>query len=145
MFMQAIAAAPAPDCHDLGFAQILAHEPHGVEHSCGNDDGGSVLVVMKHRDFHAIAQGFFDLEAFGSLDVFEVYAAKARLERCHNLDEALRVLFVHLDIDGVDTSELLEKNGFASITGLDARAPILPSPNTAVPLEITATRLPFEV
>ena len=32
-----------------------------------------------------------------------------------------------------------------SITGLEANAPIFPSPRTAVPLEITATKLPLEV
>ena len=37
-------------------------------------------------------------------------------------------------------AELLEK-----LTGLAARGPMLPSPRTAVPFEITATRLPLPV
>ena len=40
---------------------------------------------------------------------------------------------------------ILKRSPFPSITGLPASAPISPNPNTAVPLEITATRLPLEV
>ena len=43
------------------------------------------------------------------------------------------------------SANFLNKTDFPSITGLDAAAPILPSPNTAVPLEITATIFPFDV
>ncbi len=43
------------------------------------------------------------------------------------------------------SANLLKRTPFPSITGLPAIAPISPRPRTAVPLEITATRLPFEV
>ena len=43
------------------------------------------------------------------------------------------------------SANFLKRIPFPSITGLPATAPILPSPKTAVPLEITATRLPFAV
>ena len=39
----------------------------------------------------------------------------------------------------------LKRTLLPSITGLEARAPRLPRPSMAVPLEITATRLPLEV
>ena len=39
----------------------------------------------------------------------------------------------------------LNNTPLPSITGFPAKAPILPSPKTAVPLEITATKLPFAV
>ena len=39
----------------------------------------------------------------------------------------------------------LKSTPLPSITGLDARAPRSPRPRIAVPLEITATRLPLEV
>ena len=42
-------------------------------------------------------------------------------------------------------ANFLKSTALPSITGLLAKAPILPSPSTAVPLEITATRLPREV
>ena len=42
-------------------------------------------------------------------------------------------------------ANFLNKTAFPSITGLAAKAPILPKPNTAVPLEITATKFDLEV
>ena len=43
------------------------------------------------------------------------------------------------------SANFLNRTALPSITGLLARAPVSPSPSTAVPLEITATRLPFDV
>ena len=43
------------------------------------------------------------------------------------------------------SANFLNKTAFPSITGFDAAAPILPNPNTAVPLDITATIFPFDV
>ena len=42
-------------------------------------------------------------------------------------------------------ANILKRRPFPSMTGLPANAPISPSPNTAVPFDITATRLPFDV
>ncbi len=42
-------------------------------------------------------------------------------------------------------ANFLNRTALPSITGLDASAPILPSPSTAVPLVTTATRLPRAV
>ncbi len=40
---------------------------------------------------------------------------------------------------------ILKSSPFPSITGLPAKAPMSPNPRTAVPLDITATRLPLAV
>ena len=42
-------------------------------------------------------------------------------------------------------ANFLNNTPLPSITGLPASAPILPKPSTAVPLEITATKLPRAV
>ena len=42
-------------------------------------------------------------------------------------------------------ANFLNRTALPSITGLEASAPILPRPSTAVPLEMTATRLPRAV
>ena len=42
-------------------------------------------------------------------------------------------------------ANFLNRTALPSITGFDARAPIAPSPSTAVPLVTTATRLPRAV
>ena len=42
-------------------------------------------------------------------------------------------------------ANFLKSTALPSITGLEASGPMLPRPSTAVPLVITATRLPREV
>ncbi len=42
-------------------------------------------------------------------------------------------------------ANFLKSTPLPSITGFDANAPMLPNPNTAVPFEITATKLPRAV
>ena len=42
-------------------------------------------------------------------------------------------------------AKILNNRPFPSITGFPAKGPISPKPNTAVPFEITATKLPLEV
>ena len=43
------------------------------------------------------------------------------------------------------SAKRLKRTPLPSITGLAARAPTLPRPSTAVPLEMTATRFPLAV
>ena len=43
------------------------------------------------------------------------------------------------------SANFLNKTALPSITGFEATAPILPSPRTAVPFDIIATRFPFAV
>ena len=43
------------------------------------------------------------------------------------------------------SAKRLNRTPLPSITGLPARAPMLPSPSTAVPFEMTATRFPLAV
>ena len=43
------------------------------------------------------------------------------------------------------SAKRLKSAALPSITGFAASAPRSPSPSTAVPFEITATKLPFEV
>ena len=43
------------------------------------------------------------------------------------------------------SANILNNKAFPSITGFEASGPISPSPKTAVPLVITATKLPFAV
>ena len=49
------------------------------------------------------------------------------------------------DVEDIDIGKALEEHGLAFHDGLAGRAPISPSPSTAVPLLTTATRLPRPV
>ena len=56
------------------------------------------------------------------------------------------IFFVSTSISKTSMSaKILNNNALPSITGLDASGPISPSPKTAVPLVITATKFPLEV
>ena len=72
-----------------------------------------MLVVVEHRDLHALLQLRLDLEAFRSLDVLEIDAAEGRLQRSHGLDHALDGVGGDLDVEHVDAGEFLEQDRLA--------------------------------
>ena len=72
-----------------------------------------MLIVMEYRDLHRFLQPGFDLEAFRSLDVFQVDAAEGRLQQLHALDDVVHVLGADFDVEHVDVGESLEQNSLA--------------------------------
>ena len=60
-------------------------------------------------------------------------------------DDLFSILCVKTDRYSVDTTEFFKRTAFPSITGIAARALILPRPSTALPSETTATVLDFIV
>ena len=99
--------------HHPDVAELAPGEQAGVDQAGRGDDRGAVLVVVEHRDVHPLAQRLLDDEAVGRGDVLEVDPAEARLEQLDALDEALRVLGLHLDVDRVDVGEALEQHRLA--------------------------------
>src|SRR5690606_23184674 len=51
---------------------VLADHLETVEDRSSRNDGRAVLVVVEDRNLHAFAKLLFDIEAFGSLDVFKI-------------------------------------------------------------------------
>src|SRR5882757_1082342 len=78
-----------------------------------DNDGGPVLVVVEHRDFHTLAEFGLHLETFRRLDVLKVDAAKGRLQRCDNLDHPIDLAGVDLDVEDINAGEFLEQNRLA--------------------------------
>ena len=109
------ARARADDLHVLG---PLPHQPQGVHDRRTYDDGGAVLIVVENRDRHALPESSLDLETLRCLDVLEVDTAEGGLETRDDLHEGVDVRLVHLDIEHVDTGELLEQNRLALHHGL---------------------------
>ena len=72
-----------------------------------------MLIVMEDRDLHGLAQRLFDVEALGRFDVFEVDAAKSGLEQLAELDDLVRVVRIHFEIEHVDIGEAFEQNTLA--------------------------------
>jgi hypothetical protein len=105
------------------------------------DDGRAVLVVMEHRDVHELAQSALDDEAIGGADVLQVDAAEGGPEKAHRVDELVDVLRADSRSMESMSAKRLNSTALPSMTGLEARAPRLPRPRMAVPLEITATEI----
>ena len=99
--------------HDLDVAQRAPRQVTGVDQPGGGDDRGAVLVVVKHRDVHPLAQCLFDHETIGRSDIFQVDPAEARAEQRHRVDEFLGILGVDLKIDRVDVGEAFEQHRLA--------------------------------
>ena len=132
------ARARADDPHVL---DALAHHLQSVEQRGAGDDGGAVLVVVENRDLHAPAQRLLDHEALRRLDVLEVDAAEGRLQAGDDLHQLGGSVSSTSMSKTSMPANFLNRQPLPSITGLPASAPMLPSPSTAVPLLITATRL----
>ena len=131
---------------DLAVGQRAACQIDGVDQAGGGDDRGAVLVVVKDGDVEKLPQTLLDHEAFGRLDVLEIDAAKSIPEQTHALDHFIDVFGEHFDVEGIDIGEAFGKERTSlPLPGFEASGPMLPSPNTAVPLEMTATMLPRAV
>ena len=98
---------------DLDIFELLAVQQQRVLDRRADDDRRAVLVVMEHRDLHALLELRLDLEALRRLDVFEIDAAEGRLQRRNRLDDALDGVGGDLDIEHVDAGEFLEQNRLA--------------------------------
>jgi hypothetical protein len=72
-----------------------------------------MLIVVEYRDLHRCLQTGFDLEAFRSLNVFQVDAAEGGLQQLHALDNVFHVLRAELDVEHVNVRESLEQNCLA--------------------------------
>jgi hypothetical protein len=100
---------------------------------------------VKHGDAHALAATLLDDKAVRGLDILEVDRAEGGFQGTDDIGER----------SGSDSSSSISKQSMPanflnstalpSITGFAARAPMLPRPSTALPLETTATRLPRAV
>ena len=72
-----------------------------------------MLIVVHHRDLHALFQRLFDDEAFGGLDVLQIDAAEARFEQRNRVYERLRVLGIDFEVDRIDVGKALEEHRLA--------------------------------
>jgi hypothetical protein len=99
--------------HHPDLADLLVDQRQSVEHGGGGDDRGAVLVVVKHRNLHPIAQLALDIEAFRGLDVFQVDAAETRLQTGDDLDQLVGIALADFDIEHIDAGEFLEQHPFA--------------------------------
>ena len=56
--------------HDARLVQLLTLQLQRIEQRSGDDDRGTMLVIVKHRDVELIDQRLLDLETMRRSDVF---------------------------------------------------------------------------
>jgi len=98
---------------DVEFVEWLVGDLGGVEQRSPGDDGGAVLVVVKHRNVHLLAQPRLDLETLRRLYVLQVDPAERRLHRADGGDDVLGVVLVQLDVEDVDVGEAFEQDALS--------------------------------
>lgn len=130
---------------DLGVFELFAGDFQGVDHAGRGNDGGTVLVIVEHRDVALFNQGALDLEALWRLDVFKVDATEGDRDAADSVDERLWAFRFDFDVEHVNTRETLEQNTLAFHDRLGSQWAEVTQTEMAVPSEITATRLPLPV
>ena len=78
--------------NEFGGCDLTACQVECVEQTGGGDNGSTVLIVMKDRNVHQLAQTLFDHEAFRCLDVFEIDPAPAFAQKFHAIDDLVGIL-----------------------------------------------------
>jgi hypothetical protein len=132
-----------------------SHDLDVLEAACRQDKCIAVAAARRRRwrcragrhgrpESSSARAQLFDHETFRRLDVFQVDAAEGRLQRADDVDQLVDIGFGSLNSRSNTSmpANFLNRTALPSITGLDASGPILPRPSTAVPLVMTATRLP---
>ena len=104
-------AGAVEDHADL--ADVLAHHLHRVQQRRAGNDGRPVLIVVKHRNRHRLAQGLFNVKALRRFDVLQIDAAEGRLQKLAKADDLFGVLGIHFQVENVDVREALEQHALA--------------------------------
>ena len=95
-------------CDQLHATDVFADNLQTVNDGGADDDRRAVLIVVKYRNLHPLAQFFLDVKTLRRFDIFKIDAAKGRLECSDDIDQLVRIEFADFDIEYVDTGELLE-------------------------------------
>ena len=101
---------------------VFADDFQGVFQTGSRDDGRAVLVVVHDGDVECALQALFNIETFGSLDVFQVDTAKGRGNTLDGFAELFGVFLVDLDIKDVDTAIDLKEQTLTLHDGLAAHS-----------------------
>ena len=96
--------------HNKEVLESLVDDFDGVGQRGQDDDGGSVLVVVKHGNVELLDEPLFDCDASRGRNIFEIDAAKRRGEAPDDFDNRVYVVCVKADRKRVDAAKLLEQN-----------------------------------
>ena len=87
-----------------------------------------MLIVVKHRNRHGLAQRLFDVEALRRLDVLQVDAAESGLQKLAQADDFIGIFGVHFQVKHVDIRKALEQHSLAFHDGLSGQGSDIAQP-----------------
>ena len=99
--------------HHLDVGYVALGHVYGIDQPGSGDNCGAVLVVMKDRNIHQLAQALLDDEAFRRLDILQVDAAPAFSQQLHAVDKGVGIAGIDLDIHGIHVGKALEQHRLA--------------------------------
>ena len=99
--------------HHPHIGEILLNHPQTVEDRRGADNRRAVLIVVEHRNIHALTQFLLNVETFRRFNIFEVDAAKRRLQGGNDINEFVRIQLINFNIEHIDTGELFKQNALS--------------------------------
>lgn len=73
-------------------------------------NGGSVLVVVEHRNIQLLFQTGLYLKAFGGSDILQIHTAEAGGDGLYSLDDLFSVLGIQADGEGIYVSKFLKQD-----------------------------------
>ena len=99
--------------NQLDLFYVFAHNGQAIDQCRANHDGSPMLIIMKDRDLHPLAQLALDIKTIRRLDVFQIHTTEGRLKGGNNIDQTIQVGLVDLEIKDIDASELLKENALS--------------------------------
>src|SRR5208283_2993272 len=107
--------------HHFYLIDLFSLNLDGVNQGRRRDDSRAVLIVMENGDFHRRLEMLFNIEAFRSLDIFEVDASERGLHHLYCQDQLVRVFRIQLEVEDVNIGELFEEHCLALHDGLSGK------------------------
>ena len=97
-------------CNDYAHvSNRLALNVQPIEEGRSHDDGGSVLIVMKYRNWESVDQSLLNFEALGGLDILEIDASERWRYGSDNAHELFGMYNVEFQIKRVDVRQSFEQ------------------------------------
>ena len=142
----AIPAAPAPLVTTRTSSSFFPTTFRALIRCCCRYHSRTVLIVMEDGNITALFQSALDFKASRSRNILQVYSAKASCQETYSFYNLIHIFASDTQRESIYILQTaLKSTHFPSITGIPASGPISPSPRTAVPSVITATRFPLLV
>ena len=97
---------------------FLPDNLQGIRQTCRRNDRRAMLVIMKDRNIQHLFEFFFNIEALRRLDILQVDTAKGRGDGCHDLDNFVRIMAVHFDVEHIHVGKFFEEHTLPLHNGL---------------------------